>query len=166
MSEGKLILDDYTIKNKVKRVAYEIAEDNYDEKELILIGIWDRGYLIAERLAKLTGDILGINPRLFRLDIDKPNAQHSDIKLDAKPEDIKGKSVVVVDDVLNTGKTLMYALIPILKAHPRKLESAVLVNRSHKLFPVSATFTGLELATTFDEHIEVVFEDDARVILK
>lgn len=166
MSSGKLILDQTQIAKKLKRIAFEIVEDNFDEHELLIIGIWERGYIFALELIKHISTISSITTSLIRLDIDKLIPSGSNLELSKPLDDLSNSSVLLVDDVLNTGKTLAYGMIPILDAKPRKLETAVLVNRSHKLFPISATFTGLELATTLDEHIEVVFNEDAAVYLK
>lgn len=159
MSESNLILDHNKIDQKINRIAYQIFEDNYDQSEIIMAGIAKNGYLFAEILKARLESISDIKVNLKELVIDKKNPLNSKAELKMESSEIKNQSIVVVDDVLNSGKTMMYALQAFLAAPLKKLSIAVLVNRSHKRFPVNADFVGLSLATTLKEHIEVSFED-------
>ncbi len=159
MSESNLILDHNKIDQKINRIAYQIFEDNYDQSEIIMAGIAKNGYLFAEILKERLESISDIKVNLKELVIDKKNPLNSKAELKMESSEIKNQSIVVVDDVLNSGKTMMYALQAFLAAPLQKLSIAVLVNRSHKRFPVNADFVGLSLATTLREHIEVSFED-------
>jgi pyrimidine operon attenuation protein/uracil phosphoribosyltransferase len=159
MSESNLILDHHKIDQKINRIAYQIFEDNYDQDEIIMAGIAKNGYLFAEILKNRLESISNIKVNLKELVIDKKNPLKSKAELMMDSAEIKNQSIVVVDDVLNSGKTMMYALQAFLAAPLQKLSIAVLVNRSHKRFPVHADFVGLSLATTLKEHIEVSFED-------
>ncbi len=159
MSESNLILDHNKIDQKINRIAYQIFEDNYDQSEIIMAGIAKNGYLFAEILKERLESISDIKVNLKELVIDKKNPLNSKAELKMESSEIKNQSIVVVDDVLNSGKTMMYALQAFLAAPLQKLSIAVLVNRSHKRFPVNADFVGLSLATTLKEHIEVSFED-------
>ncbi len=152
-----LILDKQQIAQKINRIAYQILEDNLGEKELVLAGIWDRGYKLALRLQKVLQEISSFNLILLRVDLEKQSS-----KLVAKtdlPESVwKNKVVILVDDVLNSGKTLAYGLGVFLNTPHKKIRTVVLVDRSHKIFPIATDFVGLELATILKEHVDVVMD--------
>jgi len=158
VKKGNLILDESQIQSKIKRIAYEIYEDNFKEKKLVVAGIEDRGYRVAQLLAKELVTISTIQVLLVKVSVDKKSILNSNIELDCNPKLLKNKSIILVDDVLNTGKTLAYSLKPFLNLEIKKLVIAVLVNRSHILFPIMATYTGYELSTTINEHIDVYIE--------
>ena len=151
-------MDESQIKSKIKRIAYEIYEDNFKERKLVVAGIEDRGYRVAQSLVKELAAISTIEVLLVKVSVDKKSIMHSDIELDCNPKLLRNKNIILVDDVLNTGKTLAYSLKPFLNLEIKKLEIAVLVNRSHILFPIMATYTGYELSTTINEHIDVYIE--------
>jgi len=150
-----LVLTDVQIRQKIRRIAYEIYENNYSEKELILAGIIDHGYELARCIADMLTEISPIKVKLIHIDLDKLAPTQSEITLDCKIEDVKNKVVILVDDVLNTGRTLAYSLKPFLNVKIKRLEIAVLVNRSHTQFPMYSKYTGYELATTINEHVKV-----------
>lgn len=155
MSETKtLVLNHKQINQKITRMAYEIYERNNVEKEIIFAGISGMGLILANLLANKLKEISTIETLAVEIQLNKSAVAENPITL-SKPLNLEDKVVVVVDDVLNTGKTLVYALFPFLQQHAKKIEVAVLVNRSHKLYPVSPDYTGLELATTLSEHITV-----------
>ena len=156
--EENLILGEREIQQKCRRIAYEILENNYDENELIIAGIFDQGYVFAGMLSKQLKEICKKKITLLKITLDKSAPLQGDIVLSETMEAVEGKTVVLVDDVLNTGRTLAYSLKPFLGVRIKKLETAVLINRSHKSFPISATYTGYELSTTINEHIEVKLE--------
>jgi pyrimidine operon attenuation protein/uracil phosphoribosyltransferase len=153
-----LILDNEAIQQKTTRMAYQVVEDNYDESELIMIGIKPNGYGYAQQLKKEIEDIDGMKVTLIELDLDKNLPLESEIKLGLGKKTLDDKVVIIVDDVANTGKTLYYALKPVMEFAPKKVQAAVLVDRQHKLFPVSPDFVGLSLSTTLQEHIVVEFD--------
>jgi len=165
-SEKSLILDATQVHQKIKRMAYEILENNFKEKLLTLAGVEGQGFVLAGLLQKELQAISTISVTLVRIRIDKtaPKAEH--VNIEGTEKDIARKPVILVDDVLNTGKTLAYAMLPLFKAEPRKIEVAVLVNRSHPLFPIMPTYTGLELSTTLNEHVEVVLGKKPSVYLR
>jgi len=136
-------------------MAYEIYEHNFKEKKIILAGIHDRGYKLAQLLEEQLKAIVPAEVKLVKVTVDKKDLLKSDVQLDCDPKELTNNTVIIVDDVLNTGKTLAYSQKPFLGLKLKKLEIAVLVNRSHILFPIMATYTGYELSTTINEHIEV-----------
>ncbi len=152
------ILNSEEIQQKTRRIAYQIVEDNYDESELILIGIKPNGFEYAEQLKKEIEAIDDIKVVLLELSMNKSKPLDEEIKVDLGKKSLDKKTVIVVDDVANTGKTLYYALKPIMEFFPKKVQAAVLVDRQHKLFPVSPDFVGLSLSTTLQEHIHVKFD--------
>ncbi|MFP4090679.1 MAG: phosphoribosyltransferase family protein [Cyclobacteriaceae bacterium] len=168
-TSSRIILNAEEIQQKIRRIAYEIFERNFGEERLVLAGIDDRGYLLAEKLAT---ELVQISPfkfetstlSLLKIQLEKFTQRQCEVRLEDAPENLEGSSVIVVDDVLNTGRTLAYSLRPFLEQPLKKLEIAVLVNRSHIKFPVVASYTGYELATTLEEHIEVVLEENAEAV--
>ncbi|MGY6521617.1 MAG: phosphoribosyltransferase family protein [Mongoliitalea sp.] len=155
MSESMtLVLNHKQINRKITRIAYEIYERNNEEQEIIFAGISGMGLILARLLSTTLEEISGIKTIAIEIQLDKASVAENPITL-SESAAIQGKVVVVVDDVLNTGKTLVYALFPFLQGQAKKIEVAVLVNRSHTLYPVTPDYTGLELATTLSEHITV-----------
>lgn len=160
------VLDAVKVNQKITRIAYEIIENNFKEKTLVIAGIDGQGYLFARQIAAELGKISSAKINLVRVSLDKLSPQQSEVSLDAENKDIRKKCIVLVDDVLNTGRTLAYGMKPFLNIEVKKIEVAVLVNRSNTLFPITPTYTGYELATTLTDHVEVVLGKKAAVYLK
>ncbi len=150
-----LILDQAAISQKTRRIAYQIVEDNYDEKEIIMLGIDGTGYEYAQLLKKEIESISEITIKLLSLKLDKQKPLSHPIAISGPTLSLDNKVILLVDDVANTGKTMYYALKPVMEFSPRKVQVAVLVDRQHKLFPISSDFVGLSLSTTMQEHIRV-----------
>lgn len=151
-----LIFDTIKIEHCTQRIAYQIYEANFDFKEIYLAGIANNGELYAKKIKAFLEDISPLKVHLVQLKVDKKNPL-SPIQCSHSLNDLKNQSVVVVDDVLNTGSTLMYAVKYLLEVPLAQLNTAVLVNRNHKKYPVKADFKGISLSTNLNEHIEVVF---------
>ena len=160
LSAQSQILDAAQIRQKITRIAFEIYERNFEETELVLVGIAENGFFFAELLSKELQKISPITISLHRLELNKTNPSAESIKLKPELINLQSKVVILADDVLNTGKTLAYSLPLFLDAQARKIEIATLIDRHHPLFPVAATYTGYSLATTLKEHIEVTFPED------
>jgi pyrimidine operon attenuation protein/uracil phosphoribosyltransferase len=160
-----LLLSAVQINQKVKRMAYEIMETNFGEKEIIFAGICERGELLAKSLAKNLDDISSIKTRVTRIDLDKTHPFRQ--AEDALEEEIKieNKVIILVDDVLYTGKTIAYSLKPFLSKKIKRIEVAVLVDRSHTAFPIKATYIGYELSTTLSDNIQVTLSGKKGVYL-
>ena len=152
-----LILDKERIHRKLQRMAYEIWEENSNEHEITLIGIDGTGAVLARNLSKLLQDISPLKVELLTFKINKRNPAETSINLE---QDVKGKTLILVDDVANSGKTLLYALKPLLTIDLKKVMIAVLVERKHKAFPVSPDIVGHSVATTLQERIEVETNQD------
>ena len=153
-----LILEHQKIEQKINRIAYQIYEDNYDQEKIIMAGIASNGFLLAQLLKEKIESISPIKITLEELRIDKKNPINSQIELNISEEEIENQIVIVVDGVLNSGRTMMYGLQHFMKKPLQKLAIAVLLDRSHKRFPVHADYVGTSLATTLQEHIEVSSE--------
>ena len=156
-----LILNKTQIKQKIDRMAYQVLEDNLNEKEVVLAGIIDQGYIIAKRLKKVLESISEINVTLMKIEIDK-DSSHLQASSDIDVNSVKNKVVILVDDVLNSGRTLAYGLGVFIDIPLKKLRTLVLIDRSHRNFPISSDFTGLEMSTLVKEHIEVVMDDKSK----
>ena len=143
------------IQQKIKRLAIEILEHNYAEKEIILAGINNNGMGFAQLIYDELSTMTEMNIVLTWIRLNPANPISSEIKIGLPSEKLKDKVTVVIDDVANTGRTLFYAIKPILDTLPKKVEAAVLVDRMHKSFPIRIDYVGLSLATTLQEHIEV-----------
>lgn len=154
-----LILNKQQIQQKINRIAYQILEDNLEEKEIVLAGIWDRGYKLAIRLQAVLKEIASFKVVLLRIDLEKQNSKLV-AKTDLSEAEWKNKVVILVDDVLNSGKTLAYGLGVFLNTPHKKIRTVVLVDRSHKIFPIATDFVGLELSTILKEHVDVVMDVD------
>ncbi|MBX2895607.1 MAG: phosphoribosyltransferase [Cyclobacteriaceae bacterium] len=168
MSETQrtLILDAVNVNQKIKRIAYQIFENNIKEKTLVLAGIDGQGYSFAKLLARELESIAPVETKVVKVRLDKLAPLQGIVELDCEAKDIKKKCIVLVDDVLNTGRTLAFGMKPFLEIEVKKLEVAVLVNRSHTQFPVTPTYTGYALSTTLTDHVEVVLGKQAAVYLK
>ena len=153
------ILNTNQIKKIVKRIAYQIHENNLEYPEIILIGVHKNGYTLAEKINKELKQISKSNIKLVSIKINKKNPLE-EIELDCKKEYLKNKVIVLVDDVLHTGKTLIYCVKHLLEITPKSFNSVVLIDRNHKKFPIKVDFKGISLSTFISDHVEVVFEDN------
>jgi pyrimidine operon attenuation protein/uracil phosphoribosyltransferase len=154
------ILNNRQIEQKIKRLAIEIMERNTQEKELIVAGINNNGMRFAEllvaELRKRSDDPI----HLTNIQINPANPIADEISVGLSLEEMDGKAILVVDDVANTGRTLFYACKPLLNILPKQLETAVLVDRTHKSFPMQVDYKGISLATTMRENIEVRLKEE------
>ena len=149
------ILDGSQIKQKIKRLAIEILENNFEEKTIVLTGINNNGTGFAKLLEKELKKITEINIQLATIRLNPAAPLSTPIELNIPVESLKGKTIILVDDVANTGRTIFYACKPILDILPKKVEVAVLVDRRHKTFPIYPKYVGFSLATTLKEDIEL-----------
>jgi pyrimidine operon attenuation protein/uracil phosphoribosyltransferase len=150
------ILNNDEILHKTRRIAYQILESNINEKEVILAGICGNGYIFATRIQKKLNEISDLKITLCEVYINK-NQPREEITTSIPKESYENKSLVLVDDVLNSGATLIYGVKHFLEVPLAKFKTAVLVNRNHKNFPVKADFKGISLSTSLKEHIQVEF---------
>ena len=153
------ILNTDQIKKIVKRIAYQIHENNLECQEIILIGVHKNGYVLAEKINKELKQISKSSIELIAIKINKKNPL-DEIELDCKKEYLKNKAIVLVDDVLHTGKTLIYCVKHLLDVTPNNFNTVVLIDRNHKKFPIKVDFKGISLSTFISDHVEVVFDNN------
>lgn len=155
--EKKYILDKDSTNRKLKRLAFEIVERNYDEQQMFFAGIRENGLIVAKTLAEEVMNISNIHVELVEVTLDKKYPV--EVFLD-REIGFNNQSVLLIDDVANSGKTMLYALKPFLGFQPKKIQTLVLVERTHKTFPVQPDYVGLSIATTLEEHIYVELKGD------
>ncbi len=153
-----LILSNAQIIHKTRRIAYQILESNLHEKEVVLAGICGNGYIFAKRIKEALNEITDLKISLCEVQIDKKNPRLA-ITTSIPVGAYEGKSLVLVDDVLNSGSTLIYGVKHFLNVSLTRFKTAVLVNRNHKKYPVKADFKGISLSTSLKEHIQVDFSE-------
>lgn len=152
MSNKKEILNQEQISLTLERLAFQIHENNLDQKEIILVGLQRRGYAIAGELEKRVKKLSKAKVRLLAIDIDKRNPIECSL---SDTNNLDNKSIIIIDDVANSGRTLLYALNPFLNVIAKRIQICVLVDRKHKSYPICADYVGLQLSTTLEENITV-----------
>ena len=156
-STGTTILDKNQIAHKLKRIGYQIYEANVNEQEVVVAGIMENGYVLAKKLKTIIEKISPLKVQLCKVYIDKKNpTKPVETSMDAA--DYKMKSLVLVDDVLHSGTTLIYGVKHFLDVPLRQFKTAVLVDRNHKKYPVKADYKGISLSTSINENVQVIFE--------
>ena len=153
------ILDYHLVKKKIRRISLQIIESNSIDDEIIIAGIENNGYIIAKNICNEIKKISDKKIQLCSVKIDKKNPR-KEITVSLVEEQYENKSVVIVDDVLNSGSTLMYAVKYFLDTKLKKLKTAVLVDRNHKKYPIKADYKGLSLSTSIQNHVEVSINDN------
>ena len=159
------VLDHNQVRQKIRRMAFQIYESNFSEKSLVIAGIDGQGYALAREIARELGEVSPLKSTLARVLINKDTPEVGEVTLNIDASQVKKKVVILVDDVLNSGRTLAYGMKPFLSMEVKKIEVAVLVNRSHPKFPIQPQYTGYELSTTLSEHVTVVLGEKSVVYL-
>lgn len=154
-----IILNHQEIEHKIKRIAYQIYETFVDEETIVIAGIASNGSIFAEKIAVALEKIAPIKVSLCEVIIDKQDPSNT-ITTSLKAEEYTNSGLVLVDDVLNSGTTLIYAVRHFLNVPLKKFKTAVLVDRNHKKYPVKADFKGISLSTSLFEHVNVVFDKE------
>ncbi len=158
------ILTHREIEHKIKRIAYQIYEANVQETEIIIAGIEGGGLKFAKKISTVLEKITDSKITLCKVLMDKKNPLNSGVRTSLKQENYQDKSIVLVDDVLNSGTTLIYGVHHFLKTPLKQLKTAVLVNRNHKKYPVKADYKGISLSTSLHEHIRVEFKSKSDAV--
>ena len=154
-----IILTKQEIEHKIKRIAYQIYETFVDEEEIVIAGIATNGFIFAKKIALVLESISPIKVSLCEVQINKQNPQLP-IHTSLTKEQYTNKGLILVDDVLNSGTTLIYAVRHFIDVPLKKFKTAVLIDRNHKKYPVKADFKGISLSTSLLEHVQVVFDED------
>ena len=152
MADKKYILSKETAGKKLRRMALEVAERNYGEPQLVLLGIKENGIIIAQKISNYLQGVFKGEVIVAAVTMDKKNPAAITIEPDI---DFNNKVILLIDDVANSGKAMLYALKPLLETYPKKIQTLALVERTHKSFPVDVDYVGLSISTTLDEHIFV-----------
>ena len=161
-----VVLNETQINQKIDRLAFQIYENHYDEKEIIVGGIAGMGFKLAELLCERLKKFSDIKVTLVSVHVDKENPLSGDPSVELEKSDVEDKVVILVDDVLNSGKTLIYGIKYFLKVRLKALRTVALIDRDHKRFPVKADYVGLHLSTTLQEHVNVVLDGEMAVYLE
>lgn len=165
-SERTQILNATQVAQKIDRIAFEIHENHYLEEQIIIGGIAGNGYRLAEMVAEKLRKISKKDVRLVEVKVDKRNPLSSPPFVTIEKEEAEGHVVILVDDVLNSGRTLIYGVRHMLQVQLKALRTAVLIDRDHKRFPVRADYVGLALSTTLQEHVTVELNGEMGVYLE
>lgn len=155
MSSKTRILDASQVNQKLIRLAWQVYEHNADEQEIIVVGIAERGFVLAKKLAKYIEKISNIKTLVTQVRLDKKTPYNKEVTIGIDQQDYSDKVVIMVDDVLNSGKTLIYGAKHFLTTPLKKLSTVVLIDRNHNRYPIKADYVGLSLATTLKEYISV-----------
>jgi pyrimidine operon attenuation protein/uracil phosphoribosyltransferase len=155
-----IILNNQQINHKIKRIAFQIYENNINEDSIVLAGIAKNGFIFAQKLKLVLEEISHLNILLCEVNINKKRPLEN-ISTSLLSEEYTNKSLVLVDDVLSAGTTLMYAVKHFLDVPLKQFQTAVLVNRNHKKYPIKADFKGISLSTSLQEHITVEFNKNS-----
>lgn len=153
--ERTLVLDHDRVQRKLQRIAHQLHEENVEEKGIVVVGIAPRGMQLAKRLSEQLGTMSELRIELLELKLDKDDPLTGPVMLSADLKDLKDRVVVLVDDVLMSGRTLMHAAAHLVQVPLKKLTTVVLVDRRHRTYPIRADIVGLTLSTTLQEHISV-----------
>ena len=159
MNKKQIILNQEEITNKINRIAFSIIEDYHTEKSITLIGFDKNGYIIAEKIKQIITDENNIKTSIHRIKKDKKN--HFTITPPLKSDNMK--NVFLVDDVLKSGRTIIYGIKEILTHNIDNLKTIILVNRNHNQFPIGVDYVGLNLSTTLKNHITVIMNKDEEI---
>ena len=154
-----LILNSNQIDQKITRIAYQILEDNFEEEEIMVAGILPSGEKVAARIKTILDEIAPFKSTLIGITLDKQSSSLQST-LDFDLQDCRNKVVILVDDVLNSGKTLAYGFGVFMDVPLKKLRTAVLIDRNHKRFPMTTDFAGMALSTVLKEHVDVILDED------
>ncbi|WKZ66681.1 MAG: phosphoribosyltransferase family protein [Flavobacteriales bacterium] len=155
MSERTVILEHEQVQRKLRRIAHQLHEEHHEAGALVLVGIAPRGAILAKRLARLLEEVSDLRIDLVELKLDKDLPLERPVQLSIDPMSLRDRLVVLVDDVLMSGRTLMHAASYLVQAPLKRLTTVVLVDRRHRAYPIRADIVGLTLSTTLQEHISV-----------
>lgn len=154
-----VLLNDSELLRKLQRIAVEVYEHNYSEKELVLVGIFDTGYKLASLLVDEINQVWPGKIHLVKMRLNKKANQMPEVTLENAPSAWENLPIILVDDVLNTGRTLFYAVSYFAPFNIKNLQVAVMIDRSHRTFPVATDFVGYQLSTTLSDHIEITIQE-------
>lgn len=159
---AKQILDGPSLLQKIRRISFQIYENNFEENEIIIAGVIGEGFLLAQMLCQHLTEISAIKAMPVAIYLNKEIPYETPVRFDCDLSLFEHKVLIVVDDVLNTGRTFSYSLAPFLSIPVKKIQVAVLVDRNYRKFPISADYIGYEMSTTLAEHVQVILSDESK----
>lgn len=162
MTTKTAILSDINFRNKLQRIAYQIYERNYEETEILLIGIEQKGAFIAATLQALLSKITPIQISHYQVNMQRNVQGKMEMNWAEESPELAGKCVIVIDDVLYSGRTLLSIFSHILSYSPKSIQAFVLVDRGHRLMPISPDYVGMRLATTLQQHVSFEIQEDGK----
>ena len=165
MKDELIVLNQQQIHQKIERIAFEIYENTFEEKQIFVAGIAGNGFLLAERIVKKLTAISDQKILLFEVTVHKDNPLDHSINLSIDDTNLTKSTVIIVDDVINSGRTMIHAVRRILDNKLHVLKVATLVNRTHRRYPVMADFVGINISTTLKDNIIVELEGNEKAYL-
>ena len=162
----KIVLDSIDINNKIKRISFEILEKNFDENEIFLLGVLPNGKYLSNKISEFLTQFSKIKLNSHFIEIEKLSKSIIKISPSLNSEMVNNKVIIIIDDVMNSGGTLMCSINEMLKFKPKKIQIAVLIERYYKNFPLNPDYKGLELSTSENEHVEVILDGSPKVLIK
>lgn len=155
----QLILNSEEIHQKLVRIAHQIIENTYDIDKFYLGGIAGNGFLMAKELSELIKSSSNQEVIVFEIKVNKEKPWSEEINLSIDESELTGGYILLCDDVLNSGKTMQYALIPFLQRPTLAIKTVAMVDRKHRRYPIKADFVGLSLSTTLKDKVEIVYKN-------
>jgi pyrimidine operon attenuation protein/uracil phosphoribosyltransferase len=149
------ILNHIEIQQKITRLAHQIIENSFEEPTIHIGGICGNGILLAEEFAEIIRTHSNQNVVVFEITVNKDEPWKDPIQLSIEEGELKNAYIILVDDVLNSGKTMQYALMKFLERATKSIKTVALVDRTHRRYPIKADFVGISLSTTLKERVEV-----------
>lgn len=157
------LLNHTQVLQKIRRIAFEIYENNFEETQIVVAGIKGQGHAFAKKLAFTLNEISSMEATAVLVDVDKNVTYDSPVEFDCNERFLEHKTIIVVDDVLNTGRTFAYCLSPFLSIPVKRIQVAVMVDRNYRRFPILADYVGYQLSTTLNDYVSVVLDDEAEM---
>lgn len=155
-----LVLNTTRLEQKITRIAHEIVENTFEVEHIFIAGISGNGVILAEKLVELIRTFSDQKLHLFNITVEKDAPLSKSIEISIDSDSLKDATVILVDDVINSGRTMQYALMKILESPVKSVKTVALVDRKHRRYPIKADFVGLTLSTTLKERVEVTFGDE------
>lgn len=160
-----VVLNETQIEQKINRIAYEILENNFEAETLFLFGIKGNGSALAQELSDILSNISDQKVVTAEITMNKQNPLSQEITASIDLKKIKNQTVILIDDVINSGKTMQYALIKLLEFPTKRIKTVALVDRKHRRYPIRCDYVGLTLSTTLQDRIEVNFDGTKEAFL-
>lgn len=152
----QVILNHQQIQQKITRLGHELLENCFEENKIFIGGIQGNGFELAKKIAAIISRNSDISVNQFEIKINKTEPWKEEVSLNIDEDKLKKGFIILVDDVINSGKTMQYALVKILERPTKTIRTVVLVDRKHRRYPVKADIVGLSLSTTLKDRVEVV----------